>query len=188
MIALIITLTILLPGALDDDCGNGIPCGPIPWDVPGFPELASPTPIPTYYVAATATPEITPEQTDEPTPTDTPDPTATIELDVTSVYDGLETIESNIEATPEVISIDGDDVDFDQEAGELSDQGSVFVSYFLGLTNIHVGIFQPFLLLLVSSLSLVLGGKAVQMLLPVTAMLFGFIRKIISFILEFIPG
>jgi hypothetical protein len=55
---LLIALAVLPATSNADDCGNGLPCGPIPWQLPPLPGLVSPSPIPTIAitVAPTATP------------------------------------------------------------------------------------------------------------------------------------
>lgn len=81
-----------------ENCGNGLPCGPLPWDLPVFPVLQSPTPAsgevdqdpnntPTNTLTATstytptatrtATPTRTPTLTRTPSPTRTPTNTPT---------------------------------------------------------------------------------------------------------------
>lgn len=66
------------------DCGNGLPCGPLPWDLPVFPNLQSPTPItgevdadPNQTPSATFTATATPTATSTPTATFTRTPTPT---------------------------------------------------------------------------------------------------------------
>src|SRR4030042_4743469 len=81
-----VALVILaaLPSGLingQEDCGNGLPCGPIPWSLPAWPQMESPTPIGPQYdyltVTYTATPTSTYTPTATPTSTYTPTPTAT---------------------------------------------------------------------------------------------------------------
>lgn len=86
---LVITLLVFLISAVASaqNCGAGLPCGPLPWDLPSYPELESPTPgsvivdtnpnpVPTNTPTNTFTPTSTPTMT----PSNTPTPTNTLTL------------------------------------------------------------------------------------------------------------
>jgi hypothetical protein len=47
------TSTITVSTPVNVNCGYGLPCGPVPWDLPNFPALVSPSPFPTQQATAT---------------------------------------------------------------------------------------------------------------------------------------
>jgi hypothetical protein len=73
-IALILVslLCLIAPtSAQQSSCGNGLPCGPIPWVIPPLPNLASPSPMPTIAVTTSSinpgAPTATPAPISSPT-------------------------------------------------------------------------------------------------------------------------
>lgn len=98
-ILLLAFLTVLfLSGpalAQPSDCGNGLPCGPVPWRMPVLPKLSSPTPMPTLQIPESS---INPG---DPTPTPAPIPSPTpLGLDTEEIGNRLNTIGLLIQQTP----------------------------------------------------------------------------------------
>lgn len=164
----------------DPTCGNGLPCGPIPWPLPNLPYLPSPTIFPTIVVTATLTPSpIYGPGTSAPVASSTPAASPTFELD--GMDDALATLEQLTNGTP--IAIDG--FDFDSE-GLGADAGSFFGTI-KGVTDLHLGPFTPLLVFFIFAFLFVMGVQSSGIVLPLLMSIFGFIRRIISTILDFIP-
>lgn len=102
LFALSIPLLIISPvQAQVADCGNGLPCGPIPWRMPVLPDLSSPTPMPTLEIPES---NINPG---EPTSTPAPINTATpIALDIDGIDGQLSLLNSAILQTPGAVETD----------------------------------------------------------------------------------
>jgi hypothetical protein len=188
MVTWIVALLLLVPGSYqDDDCGDGLPCGPIPFDLPSLPLILSPTPFPTVWIQATPTPTVTPIPTPTPdaTATFTPVPTAT--LNATAIVEGVEGLEELSEGTPQpVIGLDG--VEYDIESIDEGAETATFWSYIRGLFSINLGKFQPVLVFSVFAFGIIIAVKSSTLILYFLAPLIGLIRKAIDFVLKFIPG
>jgi len=159
-------------------CGSGLPCGPLPWQLPSFPSVSSPTPIPTVIATAslfTATPTVTGTP-----PTAVPTPTATSPLDLSGVDDHLATIQGIAASTPSSIN-GGRSFDLGANAGS-------FWPYMMGLGQIHFGIFTPLIQFAIFALLFIVGIRVALMMLPLIGSLVGIIRKIVQTVLDFIPG
>lgn len=170
-------LLFILSAPVYADCQNGQPCGPVPWRLPFYPPLPSPTAFPTVIVTITSTPT----QTATPGPGTASAPTATPQLDTSGINNQVATLQGIIQQTPVATfspAFGGDD---------LSANSQTFFGYVLGLQDVHFGILTPLLTFLVFSLGYTLAVKLVLMLLPVLSALFGLISRIISLILEFLP-
>jgi hypothetical protein len=164
-------------------CGNGIPCGPVPWSLPPLPGLASPTPFPTLVVTRTLTP--TPVMiTVTPGGGPTPEPTGFIDLG--ELEDKVATLQAILEATEEVI----EDIDggvFDEESTDLAGNAGQMFGYIRGLSNIHFGPFTIIISFLLFGLVFSLSNEILFFIIPIGAAIFGFIRKIITLIMDFLP-
>lgn len=190
ILLLLAVLLVALPvAAQDDDCGNGLPCGPLPWRVPSLPDLSSPTPFPTELFRATETPA--PETTDTPAPpTATPMPTATHEApDTSSIDQAVSDLASMLETTPEVFyDADGNEFDGTSQDSQFGEDAGRFFGLLRGLTNIELGKLTPLIAFFFFSLVWTISIKSVTLVMPVLAAIFGFIRRIVQFVLDFIPG
>lgn len=177
-IAAIVTGVTL--AAAQDYCGSGLPCGPVPWPVPQLPTLAVPTLIPTQVMTptpdATATPTPTPTATF--TPTITPTPTAGIDVQV--LMDQLGTLEAVIQATPAT-----DDVD----VPTLESGSNVFWGYLKGVIDgLSLGVLTPLFLGFIGIAFMTFAVELLRFVLPLAAVVFGWLRKIVQLVLDFIPG
>lgn len=163
------------------DCGNGLPCGPVPWPLPNLVSLPSPTRFPTIVVSATPTITPLPGVTAGPTsiPPGTLIASATFQLE--GVDDQLATLEGIMNGTP--IGIDG--FDFDPE--ELGSDAGEFFGTLKGVSELHLGPFTPLLVFFFFAFLFVMGIQASGIILPLVMSLFGFVRRIISTILDFLP-
>lgn len=85
--------------AQTSDCGNGVPCGPIPWRLPVLPNLPSPSPMPT--IAATSSSINPGAPTNTPAPISTPTP---LSLDVTSIQSNLNLIGTMAAQSPSLMT------------------------------------------------------------------------------------
>lgn len=163
-----------------NDCGNGLPCGPVPWPLPDLPILVSPSPYPTVVYQATDTP--VPIITDTPVPTEAPTNTIapTVTLPATQIGDQIGTLQAVIEATEPVVS----GADFDNLGGDAGE----FIGYVRGVAEIDLGFLNQLITLAIVGLGYVISVKVLQFSAPIIAVFVGVIRKIIQFVLGFIPG
>jgi hypothetical protein len=181
------------------DCGSGLPCGPIPWNLPSFPILASPTPMPTFSFTATPTPTMTPTNfTPSPTPTATNTPTATFTpsstptatpvIDTEGLEFQIQTLQAIIDSTPVVIMVSGTPV---AVTDHIASQGAIFEDLFgrfKGIIGADWGPFTPLYSNGITMLSIVLVVTMLLFAVPIMGFLFGMVRKIYHAIMEFIPG
>lgn len=191
LLALLIWFTLSPVPVYAQDDGNecdGLPCGEINWIIPLPPSLNSPTPIPTIEIVPTNTPEETGETS---TPTATPTPTATIEPEVTIDFSDIEdqfaTIEAIFEETPEVLN-DFDDEPFEIDNSEISSNLGNLIGLMRGLDPSQFGVLTPLFNFAIYSFLFVFFIKIQQYMLPIIAMMFGLLRKLVDFVLSFIPG
>lgn len=178
------------PGTTSD-CGFGLPCGPIPWPLPVYAVLSSPTPAPTrqYNLTATYTPSATPTETNTPGgPTETPTETATPAP--TGTGDPLEMVGTlqAIEITPFEVQIDGDNADYDAIVAEISGNASDFFSYVRAVLAVNFGVLQPLFNGLILVFAFTVLVKLSSLILPFASIIVGIVRKIIQLVLDFIPG
>lgn len=158
----------------DPNCGNGLPCGPIPWPLPVLPYLPSPTIFPTIYITATVAPTSIGGTT---APTAVMSPTFGFD----GVGDQLATLENLAGATP--IAIDG----FDFDAAGLGTDAGQFFGTLKGVSELHLGPFTPLIVFFFFAFLFVMGVQSSGIILPLIMSIFGFIRRIVSTILDFIP-
>lgn len=96
VLILFVLVMMSSPALAQSDCGNGLPCGPIPWRLPQFPDLSSPTPMPTLEI-----PESDINPPGQPTATPAPINTATpIALDTGEIESQLDTLNTLLQQTP----------------------------------------------------------------------------------------
>lgn len=183
-------LLIAIPLSAQGDCGNGLPCGPIPWELPAYPILQSPTPINAdvdgshLLVTPTITPSPTPTLT--LTPTFTPSPTITPYFEQTAINGQLATLE-NLRGTPEgVNNAQGTPIALLNVQANMN-EASIFIAYAKGLNTNIFGPFSPVVTVALFALSVGFFMTAAKVLIPILVFMVGLVRKIVSFILEFIP-
>lgn len=197
-LALIFLLMLGVSVVNAQDCDPYLPCGPLPWALPIFPTLQSPTPIPTMILTivptatgtggatttptgtATFTPTITPTRT----PTGTPTATSTPFWDGTQLAHEVGTLQSYIDATPvSPLGFDGNPINTDPNPA-----GTTLWSYIKGLYLYDFGVFGPMMAAFIATFVYVLGFKILMLAFPALVYLLGFLRRVVELILEFIPG
>lgn len=161
------------------DC-DGLPCGAIPWALPDFPILASPTLYPTVAITATPTPTFTPTAA-------TPTPTAT--LDISDIIGGLENLNELLTGTAQVINgIGGTPVMVGTAAyGDYQDNAQLAISYVKAVGAADFGVVTPLVQFFVGSMLFVLSVKLVEISVPFIGVLFGALRKLVQVVMDFIP-
>lgn len=186
---LLVFLLVLLCGAItvqaQSDCGNGLPCGPIPWPLPRLPDLQSPTPMPTVVItqAAADPPDGTPTATPSTTPTYLPGT-----LDTGGIDDNMATLQAIMEQTPEAIyNFEGTPVDTNEVFTELGENAGTFFGYARGLADVTFGAWTPLISFSILAFLTVIAVKIMTFLLPVITVVFGLVRKIIQLVLDFLP-
>lgn len=180
------SMLILLVGShlmyAQNDCGDGLPCGKLPWDLPVLPPLPSPTLMPTIGVT-TVPPTQTPGG-----PTATPAPTSVgFDIDVSGINNQFGTLQALAEATDPVVEVSGTPVSNTSQLATLSANSGTFFSYVRAVSEIDLGGMTPLIGFITLSFVTVLGVKVVTLLLPILSALFGFARKIIGVVLDFLP-
>lgn len=178
--ALLLVLIVLpaLPLLAQQNCGNGLPCGAIPWTLPNFPVMNSPTPMPTVNAS-----NFIPTEPSGFVPTPTPT------FDTGSVTNNLATLGAVMSATPMVV-LDANGTPFNQEDtfAELGGNAGTFFGLARAIISPDTwGVLWPLMAFAVVCLSVTLSIKLLTYMLPIFAALFGFIRKMIHVILDFIP-
>lgn len=165
--------------AAQSGCGNGLPCGTVPWRLPTVPRLNSPTPMPTHVVQDDSINPGAPTATPAPfaTPTDVGD------LGITGLEDQIATLQAVIDGTPITVEDHG----LTTEEPDMGESAGAVFGFVLGLQGVHFGVLTPLVTFALFGMFTVIALKAGFFILPVIAVVFGFIRKIISAILEFIP-
>lgn len=172
------------------DCGDGLPCGPIPWTLPNYPVLITPTPLQAGSVA-TPTPTNTPTATWTPSPTWTPSMTPTTRASVTPFFDP-DFIDDHI-STAEAL-IQGTQVPVLDHEGEPLEFGSggdaeTFFAYAKGLaTGETFGVYTPFIVLLLTIFGFSFMLAMFSFVLPFAALILGLLIKIIGLIIKAIRG
>ncbi len=173
----ILLLAALPVSAQSKSCGSGLPCGPLPWQLPALPTLVSPTPMPTRVI------------TDEsgsvnPMGTETPAPPG-VDLDTGGIDSSFATLNAIMASTPMVLlNAEGTE---EPIIGDLDENASVFFSYTKGMTTDWAGPIAPLISLTLTGFVTVIGVKIITLILPLVSAVFGIVRKILSLILDFLP-
>jgi len=184
ILVFVLVMGLALPVMAQSDCGDGLPCGQLLWDLPPLPELQSPTPMPTFAVTVQAT------QVSGAVPTPPLVPTSpSIDVDTDGISDAISTLNVVILQTPvPILDLSGTPVDpsesFDNFGGDPQD----FFAYAKGLSTVQFGSLSPLLVFSIASLATVIFVKSLTYMLPVVIALWGILRKIVSVVLDFIPG
>jgi len=164
------------------ECGNGLPCGSIPWPQPNPPQLQSPTPMPTIALT-----QIPPTQTPGG-PTATPAPTNTPPVNVGDINDQVATLGAVIQSTPMGVNdINGTPVDTDATFAELGSNAGTFFGYVRTMSEVGFGQLTPLVALGFLALAVVISVKLITFLLPIASVFFGILQSVISLVRNLIP-
>ena len=181
---LILTALFTVAGivAAQKDCGDGLPCGKLLWDLPVLPILASPTPMPTIQI--TAVPSGTPAPTGAPTATTAP--TGTVITDFSNVGNQLNTLAAVVNATDVPVVVSGTPVTGEEQYAQLTTDAGTFFGYVRGVQNANFGGFTAFLALTVTYFIISIATKSAGFILPVVAVIFRLILRIVEVIKKLI--
>lgn len=181
LIAVLVLLMPLTAYAQQIGCASGVACGPVPWQMPVFPVLRTPTPVPTAAITAIQT-------SGDVLPTATPMP-AGASLDVSGITGQLATITALSLATPVNISdaYGSYATPATPMASQLGQQAGTFFGYVRGLTEINFGAITPLIVFALAVFGFLFTTFMATVLVPMIAVLVGIVRKIVSLILDFLP-
>lgn len=183
LLILIVLLALPLWVSAQKDCGDGLPCGKLPWDFPALPLLNSPTPMPT--IGITAAPTATGAPTYTPVPTSTPAPTGTIISDFTDLSDRIATLQAMMLATPEPVEINGTAIDSDEYLATSVAGSTTFFSYVRAFSGVDIGFLGQIINFALISFSVVIAIKLATYILPLLGTLFGIILGAVQFFISF---
>lgn len=175
---LLIAFVVVSPVIAQSNCGTYLPCGPVPWGLPSWPVLQSPTPATDSI--ANAPPGATP----------TPVPPDDIDLDTDDISDAMATMDAILNATPVPLGIDnlqGTPTNADDAIIEMVVFSETFFGYAKGLTTSTFGPISPLIAFSIFALLVVLSVTIIGFMFPVIMATLGIIRKIIDLILAFLP-
>lgn len=163
--------------AQNGNCGNGLPCGSIPWDLPDFPKMESPTPIPDIYNDPSAPPQATATAT----------MSSTEIADLDTAYNSLATIESIMQSTPVLIEIEGTPTNADDYILQTISDSETMFSYIKGLSSVSFGKMQPLIEFTLIAFPVVFLTMFSKYFIIIGAVVLGFIRKILTLLFDFLP-
>lgn len=173
------------------DCGGGLPCGPLPWNLPNYPVLLSPTPFPDRNSApALLTPTATATLPATATATRTPTPTVTntLPFDPNQINQQVETLQAVMNGTDIPIQdLNGTPVSLDTASATLTANTGTFWGYVKGLTTNSLGKTGQLLAFSIVVFGIVAIVKMANIGLPLLMAVWGIIRKIVQVVLDFIP-
>lgn len=186
------------------DCGSGLPCGPIPWNLPAYPILASPTPMPTFFASATPSPTFTLSPTVSPTnftpsptftPTGTPTAThtptttatATALFDTGPLNDALATAGVVMNSTPIGIEVSGTPITIVQLVTTAAPDVENLFGRFKGIIQADWGDFQPVMAAFAFTIALMLAVGAFSIGLPILKFIVAVVFKIYTAVTDLIP-
>lgn len=183
---LLAVLTMLATPALAQTCGNLLPCVPIPWTLPDFPALNSPTPMPmSSSIVITVSPD--PSETADPNPGSNPTPTPI--WDAADLSDQVATIQALNAATPyPILGEDGQPLDRDTVALDLATNAVTTFGYFKALSQVQFGVLSPLVTFIFLGFSFMFLVKLARWAAPVVRALVNLVIRAIEILLEFIPG
>lgn len=166
-------------------CEPHLPCGPLPWQIPALPNLTTATPIPTVIFTTVPTAGGTITATPTTFPSATPAPSVTPFWNATEMAEQIGTLQSQVDATTvPVLDFGGEPVN----TSEITAETSALWNYIKGLTLYDFGVFSPLMTAFLLTFVFVISFKVLMIAFPALVYLFGFLRRIIDFILGFIPG
>jgi hypothetical protein len=177
---MLILVTVVGVAFAQKDCGDGLPCGKLLWDLPVLPVLPSPTPMPTIQI--TAIPTNGPVPTGTGAATATTAPTGTIQADFSSIGNNMNTLAAAMNATSIPVMVSGTPVSPGSQLTTLSADAGSFFGYVRGFSEVSLGGWSSFIGLLMLSLTIVVGIKALGFILPVGAVIFRLILRIVEFV------
>jgi len=170
VLVVIAALVLISVPASAQNCQDGLPCQQVPWDLPQLPVLNSPTPLPTLYATAASSGSV-------PTPTATPtSPVSGFGFDAR-----LATLQFIAESTLEVPY--GDTIS-DQQITDLSRLTFSAVNW---IRDFRFGVFTPLFAVFSFFLLSVFAFALFNFYVSVVPGLFGFIRKVVQVVLDFLP-
>lgn len=190
LIVVVLHVLFVAAAAAQSECAQGLPCQAVPWRMPVFPRLQSPTP------ETGLSDEELHEFFDPVAPSPTPGPSPTVTPDLSGGIDsGLATLQAQMQATvPGISNLDGsyNAGGFSDVVNGLADYGnspmSTFFSYTKAFAQANIGPFSPLLFFLFFRFFVKIVVRFSTKLIPVFVAIFGFLRKIVQTVLEFIPG
>lgn len=185
-LALLVMAIPLATASAQRDCGNGLPCGAIPWPRPNLPRLSSPTPMPTFILNTSPTPTLTVTPggpTVTPIVPATPTPGAIDPTQLAEVQGRIATLNALVAATPQVVlNPSGTPVGVDQELNNIASGANLFFGYARTVSQTSIGKMSPILGFVIMALVVTIGYKTLTFILPLIVALWGMVRKIISLI------
>lgn len=181
ILALALLLLLSFPALIyaQDDCGDGLPCGRLPWDLPALPSIPSPTPIPTVTPRPDTSGSIGPG---------TPTPTVRgSDLGANDIANQIATA-SGYNPTPiPVLNPSGTPENLSADINALRDNTAVVFGYARGLSNMNFGKITPLIGFGVFTFGLIMFIKGWTFLMPIVATLVGLFMRLVSFIMSFLP-
>lgn len=174
ILAIIIVVLMAAPAAAQD-CTPGNRCGPVPWRLPPLPWLATATPVSNVMPTLAATP------TSASAFMGTPTPAANLD----DLNSSMATLMAVAAGTPIAIS---STLVPTYSPSEMADSAGVFFGYAAGLASVNVGGLTPLLHFLLFSVVFVLGIQMILLIVPLISSVFGWIRRMVQLVLDFIPG
>lgn len=180
-------LCLPLPALAQNNCGNGLPCGSVPWRLPQLPKLASPTPMPTVVLTAVIPTPGPGTPTYTPTAVPTNAPTATGVFDTSGIDSQVATLQYMAEATQAVIyNAEGTPVGL-EGVEELGDNAGQFFGYAKGLAETSFGSLSPVISFSLVSMITIIGVKLVTFVLPILSSILAMFKSLIQLIMDFLP-
>jgi hypothetical protein len=181
LLLLLLSFCYIGQASAQDDCDDYLPCGPLPWDLPDFPVMRSPTPRPGSGAGATATPIPTSVGSGlvQPSPTS---------IDVGGLNNTLGTLQAMSSATTMPMNIIGTPMpEFEDGIAEITENSTTFFGYAFGLFSINLGVLSPLMTFAFLFFAIVIIVKFTSFILPFLAVVFGLLRKFVELVLEFLP-
>lgn len=184
ILGVLLVMGLALPVMAQNTCGNGLPCGPLPWPLPSFPDLYTPTPMPTIPITIQATNVSGGVPTPQPVPTNP----ALATVDTSGISDQMATLQAVVAQTPMIMEdLNGTPVDTSQTYDELADNAETFFGYTKSLSQAQFGSLSPLVSFIILAFLTIVSVKVLTFTLPFATALFGLIRKVISLLLDFLP-
>jgi hypothetical protein len=162
-------------GAAAQSCGNGLPCGPIPWRLPNLPDLKTPTPASRVDEGYASIPLLT-------SPAEA---TALPGLEV-----GMEPVAGQVEmylTATQICILDVYGRCMEQDPQAYAPEPFLIFGYFRSLAGVNLGVFNPVLWFLLAAFSSVLAFTLASRVLPILVVLLGLVRKFVNLMLNFLP-
>lgn len=176
---LLAAIPFVVAGA-DNDCDPLLPCGALPWPLPGLPHLESPTPFPTI-----ATPTRIPTMEATMVMGDPVFITPTPWFNATLFTEPVATLQDVFQST--AVPISGFDDNPVNTNGIFLDMKWLW-AYIKGLSLYDFGVFNPLVLAFFTIFIFVVSFKILMLVFPALMFLLGFLRRVVQLILDFIPG